>query len=110
MQELADLRVKIFADGADQATMVALSQRPYVRGFTTNPTLMRQAGVSNYAGFAREVLSTITDRPISFEVLADDMKEMERQALEIASWGRNVFVKIPVSTTTGESTCKLVHR
>jgi transaldolase len=110
MKELADLRVKIFADGADQATMIELSRRPYVRGFTTNPTLMRQAGVSNYAGFAREVLTSITDRPISFEVLADDLEEMERQALEIASWGRNVYVKIPISTTRGESTCQLVRK
>jgi len=99
MKELDALSVKIFADGANLAAMQELYQRPYIKGFTTNPTLMRKAGITNYAAFARDVLRAIPDRPISFEVFSDEFTEMERQAREIASWGSNVYVKIPVSNT-----------
>src|SRR5665647_33061 len=94
-----DLKVQVFADGADKARMLELSANPAVKGFTTNPTLMRQAGVTDYEKFAREILANISDRPISFEVFSDDFTEMERQAEKIASWGKNVFVKIPVTNT-----------
>ena len=96
------LRVKIFADGADKAGMLEMAGVPYIAGFTTNPTLMRKAGVADYAAFARDVLAAIPDRRISFEVFSDDFAEMERQAREIASWGPNVYVKIPVTNTRGE--------
>lgn len=99
MAHIEDLSVKIFADGADLPTMQALYQRSYIRGFTTNPTLMRKSGITDYEGFARDVLQAIPDRPISFEVFSDEFDEMERQARTIASWGSNVYVKIPVSNT-----------
>jgi transaldolase len=99
---LADLKVKIYADGADKATMLDMYANPHIQGFTTNPTLMRKSGVTDYRAFACEVLQLIPDRPISFEVFADDFLEMEEQALEIASWGENVIVKIPVTNTRGE--------
>lgn len=108
MTTIADLKVKIFADGADVAGMVEMYGKPFVRGFTTNPTLMRKAGVTDYRAFAREVLSKIPDRPISFEVFSDDFAEMERQAREIASWGANVNVKIPVTNTQGEPAYPLI--
>jgi len=110
MKALEQLEIKIFADGADLASMLELYARPYIKGLTTNPTLMRKAGVANYRAFAREVLTHIADKPVSFEVLADDLQTMERQALEIASWADNVFVKIPVSTTRGESCRGLIQR
>src|SRR5579883_2788023 len=97
MTNVSDLKVKIFADGADLAGMRALYANPLIRGFTTNPTLMRKAGVTDYEGFAREVLAAIPDRPISFEVFSDDFDDMRRQALKIAGWGTNVNVKIPVT-------------
>ena len=109
MKQIGDLTVKIFADGADVASIRALSAKPWIKGFTTNPTLMRKAGVGDYRGFAREVLDVVRDRPVSFEVLADELEEMERQAREIASWGANVNVKIPVTNTEGISTCGLVR-
>jgi transaldolase len=99
---LARLKVKIYADGADKATMLQMYANPYIQGFTTNPTLMRKSAVGDYRVFAKEVLDVIKDRPISFEVFADDFNEMEDQALEIASWGENVIVKIPVTNTHGE--------
>lgn len=102
------LKVKIFADGADVGGMVEMYQQPYIKGFTTNPTLMRKAGVSDYRAFAREVLSVIPDRPISFEVFSDDFAEMDRQAREIARWGENVYVKIPVTNTEGRPSYDLV--
>jgi transaldolase len=105
-----DLRIKIFADGADIETIVKLAQDPLIAGFTTNPTLMRQAGVGDYEGFARKALDAVPDRPISLEVLADEEPEMERQALAIASWGANVYVKIPVTNASGTSTAPLVRR
>src|SRR5713226_8302004 len=92
---LRDLAVKIYADGADKAAMLELYTDPLVKGFTTNPTLMRKSGVSDYCAFAREMLQLIPDRPISLEVFADEFVEMEQQALEIASWGENINVKIP---------------
>src|SRR6266581_8878285 len=105
-----DLRIKLFADGADVVRMCELAKRPYIKGFTTNPTLMRKSGVSDYRAFAREVLERIPDRPISFEVFADEFDEMERQATEIASWGENVLVKIPITNTRGESSAQLLRR
>ncbi|MFA4910592.1 MAG: transaldolase [Desulfobacteria bacterium] len=110
MINIANLNVKIFADGADLKSIRALYTQPFVKGFTTNPTLMRQAGVSNYKSFALEVLQVVPDRPVSFEVFADDIPGMEAQALEIASWGKNVNVKIPITNTKGESTATLVKR
>jgi transaldolase len=109
MKTIADLQVKLFADGADLAEMVALSQRPYIRGFTTNPTLMRKAGVHDYRQFARDVLTAIPHRPISFEVFSDEFAEMAIQAQEIAAWGPCVYVKIPVTNTRGEPSYDLVH-
>jgi len=110
MISLEQLKVQIFADGADKASMLALNAKPYIRGLTTNPTLMRKAGVVNYRSFAREVLAQIKHKPVCFEVLADDFAVMERQALEIASWGDNVYVKIPVTNTRSESSSALVRR
>src|SRR5882762_2358073 len=105
-----DLKVKIYADGADKAAMLEMYANPRIQGFTTNPTLMRKSGVSDYRAFAREILDLIPDRPISFEVFADDLEEMERQALEIASWGKNVIVKVPVTNTRGQSLDGLLER
>ena len=107
---LSDLRVKLFADGADKAGMLEMYAKPYIKGFTTNPTLMRKAGISDYRAFAKDVLGAIKDRPISFEVFADDVENMERQAKEIATWGDNVYVKIPVTNTKGVPTTELVRR
>jgi len=107
---LDGLKVKIFADGADRQAMLELARNPWVRGFTTNPSLMRKAGVSDYEAFARQILADIPDRPISLEVFADEFPEMERQAHRIAGWGRNVYVKIPISNTRGESSGELVRR
>lgn len=98
------LKIKIFADGADLASMLDLASDPLIKGFTTNPTLMRQAGIRDYETFAREVVARIPDRPISFEVFSDELAEMEEQALHIAEWGDNVYVKVPISNTTGQST------
>jgi transaldolase len=107
--DVASLRTKIFADGADLDGLLRLAAEPHISGFTTNPTLMHKAGISDYAAFAHEVLGHITDRPISFEVFTDDITEMRAQALEIASWGSNVYVKIPVTNTRGEWTDALVR-
>lgn len=107
---LKDLKIKIFADGADLATMLQLHQEGLVKGLTTNPTLMRKAGLSDYGKFAKEVLSQIKDLPISFEVFTDDFESMEREAREIASWGKNVYVKIPVTNTRAESAAALIKK
>jgi len=107
--QVPQLKVKIFADGADKQGMVEMYKKPWISGFTTNPTLMRKAGVTDYRAFAREVLEAIPDRPISFEVFSDEFPEMERQAKEIASWGKNVNVKIPVTNTQGEPSYKLIR-
>jgi transaldolase len=103
------LTVKIFADGADLDAILALAADERISGFTTNPTLMWKAGLTDYAEFAKRLLERITTHPISFEVFADDAEEMRRQALKIAGWGENVYVKIPVSTTSGESMAPLVR-
>ena len=110
MKSLSELKVKIFADGADKAAMLRLYAQPCIRGFTTNPTLMRKVGITDYETFARDILEAIPDRPISFEVFADDCGEMERQARKIAAWGPHVYVKVPVTNTRGESTAGLVRR
>src|SRR5450432_4644392 len=103
------LSVKIFADTADKTSMLEMYDKPFIKGLTTNPTLMRKAGISDYRAFAKEVLAAIKDRPISFEVFADDTSEMRRQAREIATWGTNVYVKIPVTNTKREPTTELVR-
>src|SRR5436305_4177181 len=110
MTKVNDLKVKLFADGADKAGMLEMYRKPFVKGFTTNPTLMRKAGVTDYRGFAREILEAIPDRPISFEVFSDEFEEMERQAREIATWGANVYVKIPVTNKPREPAYDLVRR
>lgn len=104
------LNIKIYADGADRATMLEMYENPLIAGFTTNPTLMRKSGVTDYRAFAKEILQQIPDRSVSFEVFADDFAEMERQAAEIASWGDNVLVKIPVTNTQRQSSGDLVRR
>ena len=104
------LRVRVFADGADLDGIRRLAADPLIKGFTTNPTLMRKAGISDYARFAQEVLEMVPDRPVSLEVFSDDLREMERQARLIASWGDNVYVKIPVTDTQGKSTGDLLRR
>lgn len=106
----SDLTIKVFADGADLKVIKALNENPLVSGFTTNPSLMKGAGVSDYKTFAREVLAAIPDKPISFEVFADDFPTMERQAREIATWGANANVKIPATNTKGESSAPLIAR
>jgi transaldolase len=110
MTSIDQLNVKIFADGADKAGMLEMYAKPFIKGLTTNPTLMHKAGVSDYRAFAKDVLSEIKDKPISFEVFSDDFAEMERQALEIASWGDNVNVKIPVTNTRLETCYEVVKK
>jgi len=110
MTRLEDLKVKIFADGAEKAGMLEMYAKPYIKGFTTNPTLMHKVGLTDYRAFAREIVSAIPDRPISFEVFSDEFQEMERQAREIATWGDNVYVKIPVTNTRREPAYDLVRR
>ena len=110
MADVDNLRIKIFADGADLDGIVRLAQDPIISGFTTNPTLMRQSGVTDYCDFAAQVLAAVPGRPISFEVFSDDEDEMERQARLIASWGPNVYVKLPVTNTAGVSTGRLIRR
>ena len=104
------LRVKIFADGADKPAMLEMYKNPLVSGFTTNPSLMRKAGISDYHAFAKDLVKAIPDRHISFEVFSDDIAEMERQANLIKTWGKNVYVKIPVSNTKGETTYAMIRR
>jgi len=106
---LDKLRTKIFADGADFEGILRLAEEPFIKGFTTNPTLMWRAGLTDYADFARRLLERITDRPISFEVFADDEAEMRRQTQLISGWGDNVYVKLPVTTTRREPTASLVR-
>lgn len=109
MKTTTDLRVKLFADGADAEGMMEMYKNPLVKGFTTNPTLMRKAGVIQYEMFARQMVEFIPDRPLSFEVFSDDLQGMARQARKIATWGRNVYVKIPITNTQGLSTLSLVE-
>lgn len=110
MREVPELTIKLFADGADKAQILTSRANPLIKGFTTNPTLMRAAGVKDYEAFAYEILEAVRDRPISFEVFADEFSEMERQARKIASWADNVYVKIPITNTRGESSMELVRR
>src|SRR6185436_11218209 len=105
---LQQLTVKLFADGADKAGILSLNANPLIQGLTTNPSLMRKAGVSNYEAFAKEVLQSVTTKPISFEVFSDDFAEMRRQGLKIAKWGRNVYVKIPITNSRNESSLPLI--
>ena len=109
MISLQDLRVKIYADGADRASMIELYRNPLIKGITTNPTLMRKAGVADYETFARDVLTTIEAKPISFEVFAEEFPEMRRQALRMRDWQANVYVKIPIMSTRGESAVPLIR-
>lgn len=110
MKKVDQLTVKVFADGADKAGMLEMYAKPFISGFTTNPTLMRKAGVEDYRLFAQDVLRSIPDRPISFEVFSDEFDEMERQALDIAGWGKNIYVKIPVMNTRRQPSYDLVGR
>ena len=110
MKTLHELKVKIFADGADKAGMLEMYQNPLIKGFTTNPTLLRKAGVSDYQAFAEDILKVISDRPISFEVFSDEFEEMASQAQKISRWGQNVYVKLPVTNTRGESSAALIGR
>ena len=102
--------IKLFADGADKADILEMYRSPRIDGFTTNPTLMRKAGITDYVAFAKDILKEIPDKPISFEVFADEFGEMERQAVEIADWGRNVYVKIPVMNTKRKTSYDLVRK
>jgi len=110
MADVASFRVKIFADGADRASILELADNPWIRGFTTNPTLMRKAGITDYEAFGRSLARAIPERPFSFEVLSDDFDQMEQQAMQIATWGANVYVKIPITDTRGRSAAPLVTR
>lgn len=110
MPAVADLKVRLFADGADLEGISRMAKDPIIKGFTTNPTLMCQASVANYRAFAQEVLELVPERPVSFEVLSDDFSEMEKQAAEIASWGENVYVKVPVTNTKGQFSGPLIRR
>jgi transaldolase len=109
MRTLKDLKVKIFADGADRKGMLELNANPVIQGLTTNPTLMRKAGISQFETFARDILQSITVKPVSFEVFSDEFPEMKRQALKIKSWGQNVYVKIPITNTRAESALPLIR-
>lgn len=110
MKSASELRLKLFADGADKQGMLEMYRNPLIKGFTTNPTLMRKAGITDYEAFALDILASIHDRSISFEVFADEFDEMEEQAHQIASWGSNVMVKIPITNTKGESSAPLIKR
>ncbi len=109
MRTLKDLKVKIFADGADKKGMLELNANPLIKGLTTNPTLMRKAGISQFEVFARDILQGITVKPVSFEVFSDEFPEMKRQAMKINSWAKNVYVKIPITNTRDESSLPLVR-
>ena len=109
MRTLKDLKVKIFADGADKKGMLELNANPLIQGLTTNPTLMRKAGISEFEAFARDILQGITIKPLSFEVFSDDFSEMKRQALKINGWAKNVYVKIPITNTRDESSLPLIR-
>lgn len=109
MASLTDLKIQLYADGADKAGILDLYAKPYIKGLTTNPTLMRKAGIRDYEAFARDILQTVTAKPISLEVFSDDPPEMRRQALKISSWGANVYTKIPITNSRGESCLPLIH-
>lgn len=109
MLTLHTLQIHIYADGADKAGILELYAQPYIKGLTTNPTLMKKAGIKDYEAFARDILQTVTAKPISLEVFSDDFPEMKRQALKIAGWGKNVYVKIPITNSRGESSIPLIR-
>lgn len=109
MNSLSDLRIHIFADGADKKGILDLYAQPFIKGLTTNPTLMRQSGIENYEAFARDILQFVTEKPISLEVFSDEFDEMKRQALKISSWGDNVYTKIPITNSKGESSLALIR-
>lgn len=109
MISLNDLKVQIYADGADKMGILDLYAKPYVKGLTTNPTLMKKAGIKDYEAFAKEILKTVMAKPISLEVFSDEFSEMKRQALKIAAWGKNVYVKIPITNSRGESSIPLIR-
>lgn len=108
MKSLNDLKIQLYADGADKAGILELNAKPYIKGLTTNPTLMKKAGIHDYEAFAKEVLQTVTEKPISFEVFTDEFPEMKRQALKITKWARNVYTKIPITNSRGESSLALI--
>jgi transaldolase len=110
MKTINDLSVKLFADGADRSGMLEMAARSHVDGLTTNPSLMKKAGITDYKAFCKDILSEIKVKPLSFEVFSDEFDDMERQALEIASWGENVYVKIPITNTRHEPCYELVRR
>jgi transaldolase len=109
MNSLSQLKVKIFADGADKKSMLDLYANPLIQGLTTNPSLMRKVGITDYTAFAKEVLQTVKDKPISFEVFSDEFDEMKKQALKIAAWQKNVYAKIPITNTRNESALPLIR-
>ena len=109
MRSLNDLKIQIYADGADKAGILDLYAKPYIKGLTTNPSLMKKAGIKNYEAFARDILQTVTAKPISLEVFSDEFSEMKRQGLKIAAWGKNVYVKIPITNSRGESSLPLIR-
>ena len=109
MKKIEDLKVKIFSDGADKEDMLDMASKTFIKGLTTNPTLMKKAGIKDYEAFAKDILSTIKEKPISFEVFSDDFDEMEKQAMKITSWADNVYVKIPITNTKKESTKELIQ-
>lgn len=108
MNKVDALKIQIFADGADKVGMLEMYKKSYIKGLTTNPTLMKKVGILDYRAFCKDILKTINDKPLSFEVFSDDFDEMKRQALEITSWGGNVYVKIPVTNTKGETCYSMV--
>ena len=110
MKKIEELKIKIFADGADKGGMLEMYEKSFVKGLTTNPTLMKKAGILDYRAFCKDILNFIKDKPLSFEVFSDDFVEMERQALEIASWGDNVYVKIPITNTKQDTCYSLVKK
>ena len=110
MKKIEDLKIKIFSDGADKKDMLEMNSKTFIKGLTTNPSLMKKAGIEDYEAFAKDILSTIKKKPISFEVFSDDFDDMEKQAMEIASWAANIYVKIPITNTKKESSKKLIKR
>jgi transaldolase len=108
MKSLADLKIQLYADGADKAGILDLYAKPYIKGLTTNPTLMKKAGIKDYEAFAKDILQSVTAKPISLEVFTDDLVDMKRQALKISSWGQNVYTKIPITNSKGDSCLPLI--
>ncbi len=110
MPAIADLKVKLYTDGAEKASIVEMAKKPWIQGFTTNPSLLKKAGVSDYAAYAKDLVAAVPDHHISFEVFSDDLKEMEAQARVIATWGKNVYVKLPVTNSQGAPLYDLIHK